>query len=61
MPASSRSVTMNLKRDPYFTFLALFILAGVVVALLNPMPAAAKPDQTPALATATPVRLPAHS
>jgi hypothetical protein len=41
---------MKLKRDPYFLFLAAFILAGVVLAFVHPAPVAT-PGKIPGLAT----------
>jgi hypothetical protein len=41
---------MKLKRDPYFLFLAAFILAGVVLAFVDPSPPAVQPGKIPDLA-----------
>jgi len=42
-----------MKQDPYFKYLAVIILAGVIVALVNPTPAAAPALKPPALAATT--------
>ncbi len=39
-----------MKHDPYFKYLAVLILAGVILAFVDPTPAAAKPAKIPALA-----------
>ncbi len=52
---------MKLKHDPYFTILVVLIFAGVVLAFINPTPAAATAGNIPALATSEAAGFPAKS
>ncbi len=51
---------MKLKRDPYFHYIAALILAGVVLAFIQPTPAA-KPGKIPDVAANTARGQPAKS
>lgn len=49
---------MKLKRDPYFTFVAVLFLAGLILAFVDPTPDAAKDSVATAASTS---RLGGHS
>lgn len=52
---------MKLKIDPYFTYLAAFILAGVVLAFVQPTPDAGLPQKLPPVTADTTRAQPARS
>ena len=52
---------MKLKRDPYFHYIAALFLAGVVLAFVQPTPAAAKAEKIPDVAANTARGQPAKS
>ena len=50
-----------MKHDPYFKYLAVLILAGVILAIVDPAPDAALPAKVPSIATTPPRGLTAKS
>ncbi len=44
-----------MKHDPYFKYLAAALIAGVILAIIDPTPALARPERSPAVTINTAV------